>query len=78
MRNVLALQQAIRTIANETLPKDFERVKHYYSLFFMSPQVRHTLFWSLHYDVNDHLTYRRCWRVYGESRHSLSTNTRRY
>jgi exocyst complex component 4 len=37
MRNVLALQQSIKTITNEQKHTEFERAKRYYSLFFMSP-----------------------------------------
>ena len=39
MRNILALQQNMKTIALETRHVDFERVKRYYALFTLSPTV---------------------------------------
>jgi exocyst complex component 4 len=39
LRNILALQQRIRTIADEKQSMQLERAKRYYSLFFMSPTV---------------------------------------
>jgi exocyst complex component 4 len=39
LRNVLALQQSIKTITNKQKHTEFERAKRYYSLFFMSPPV---------------------------------------
>jgi exocyst complex component 4 len=39
MRNILALQQSIKTFTNEQKHTEFERAKRYYSLFFMSPTV---------------------------------------
>lgn len=39
MRNMLALQQSIRTITNNQRDGEFERAKRYYSMFFMTPQV---------------------------------------
>lgn len=39
MRNILALQQSIKTITKEQKYTEFEQVKRYYSLFFMSPSV---------------------------------------
>lgn len=39
IRNMLALQQSIKTITTELQNAEFERAKRYYSLFFMSPQV---------------------------------------
>ncbi len=39
MRNILALQQNIKTIALENHHVDFERVKRYYALFTLSPPV---------------------------------------
>jgi exocyst complex component 4 len=39
MRNILALQQSIKTITNEQRNTEFERAKRYYNLFFMSPPV---------------------------------------
>lgn len=38
MRNTLALQQSIKTLTNDQQDSEFERVKLYYSLFFISPQ----------------------------------------
>ncbi|KAF9457349.1 Sec8 exocyst complex component-specific domain-containing protein [Collybia nuda] len=39
LRNILALQQSIKTITNDQKNAEFERAKRYYSLFFMSPQT---------------------------------------
>lgn len=39
MRNMLALQQSVRTITNEAQDKEFERAKRYYSLFFVPSAV---------------------------------------
>ncbi|KAJ3554644.1 hypothetical protein NM688_g3000 [Phlebia brevispora] len=38
LRSILALQQNIRTIAQESRHADFERAKRYYSLFALSPR----------------------------------------
>jgi len=38
MRNVLALQQNLKTIAQDSRDVDFNRAKRYYSLFFINPQ----------------------------------------
>jgi exocyst complex component 4 len=43
MRNILALQQSIKTLTNDQQNTEFERAKRYYSLFFLTPQVRSTL-----------------------------------
>jgi hypothetical protein len=43
MRNILALQQSIKTITNEQKNTEFERAKRYYNLFFMSPLVSSTI-----------------------------------
>jgi exocyst complex component 4 len=40
LRNIIALQQGIRTITNEPQPRDLDHARRYYSLFFISPQVR--------------------------------------
>ena len=40
LRNILALQQNIRTIAQESQHADFERAKRYYNLFSLTPRVR--------------------------------------
>ncbi len=39
-RNILALQQNIKTIAQESQHTEFERAKRYYSFFSLSPSVR--------------------------------------
>jgi len=39
MRNISALQQSIKTLSDDQQDTEFERVKRYYSLFFVSPQV---------------------------------------
>ncbi|KAL6310091.1 Sec8 exocyst complex component-specific domain-containing protein [Sparassis latifolia] len=38
MRNILALQQNIKTITEDSYDGEFERAKRYYSLFMLSPQ----------------------------------------
>lgn len=39
MRNILALQQNIKTITDANQSNVFERVKRYYSMFRLSPPV---------------------------------------
>lgn len=39
MRNVFALQQGVRAIIKGQQAQVFERARHYYSLFFTSPEV---------------------------------------
>ena len=39
MRNILALQQNINTIADDSHSTQFDRVKRYYSLLLLSPPV---------------------------------------
>ncbi|PPQ62982.1 hypothetical protein CVT24_006088, partial [Panaeolus cyanescens] len=39
MRNILALQQSIKTLTDDSQDSEFERAKTYYSLYFISPQV---------------------------------------
>ncbi|KAG6860246.1 hypothetical protein C0995_013739 [Termitomyces sp. Mi166 len=39
LQNMLALQQCIKNLTNDPHNAEFERAKHYYSLFFLSPQV---------------------------------------
>lgn len=39
MRNILALQQNLRMITQNSQEAEFERAKRYYSLFYMEPQV---------------------------------------
>ena len=41
MRNILALQQGIRTIECAQQTAQLERARMYYSLFVMGPQVSH-------------------------------------
>ncbi|KAF4623818.1 hypothetical protein D9613_002144 [Agrocybe pediades] len=38
MRNVSALQQSIKTLSEDRQDAEFERVKRYYNLFFLTPQ----------------------------------------
>ena len=40
IRNILALQQSIKTLTNDIRGTDFDRAKKYYSLFFRTPAVR--------------------------------------
>lgn len=40
LRNILALQQSVKTLTNEERNTDFRRAKEYYALFFLSPAVR--------------------------------------
>ncbi|KAF8913032.1 exocyst complex component sec8 [Gymnopilus junonius] len=37
-RNILALQQCVRSLTDDARDSEFERAKRYYSLFFVSPQ----------------------------------------
>ena len=39
LRNILALQQSIKSLANDRQDSEFEKAKFYYSLFFISPKV---------------------------------------
>jgi len=39
LRNILALQQSIKSLTNDRQDSEFERAKLYYSLFFISPKV---------------------------------------
>lgn len=49
MRNMLALQQSIKTLTNDQQHTEFERAKQYYSLYYLVPQVilLHSLTWVL-------------------------------
>jgi len=40
IRNILALQQSIKTLTSDTRGADFDRAKKYYTLFFRTPTVR--------------------------------------
>jgi hypothetical protein len=39
-RNLLALQQSLKTLVDDPLGVDFERARSYWSLFFVGPNVR--------------------------------------
>ena len=39
IRNILALQQSIKTLTSDTRGADFDRAKKYYTLFFRTPAV---------------------------------------
>lgn len=39
LRNILALQQSIKSLTNDRQDSEFEKAKSYYSLFFVSPKV---------------------------------------
>lgn len=39
IRNILALQQSIKTLTSDTRGADFDRAKKYYTLFFRTPTV---------------------------------------
>lgn len=39
-RNMLALQQCVKTIARDPRDTEFERAKQYYALFSLNPAVR--------------------------------------
>lgn len=39
LRNILALQQGLKTITTDRQNSEFERAKTYFNLFFISPQV---------------------------------------
>jgi exocyst complex component 4 len=40
LRNVLALQQVVKTFTDDVPESEFEHAKEYFSLFFLTPQVR--------------------------------------
>jgi exocyst complex component 4 len=40
IRNILALQQSIKSITDDKQLTEFEQAKQYYSMFFESPQVK--------------------------------------
>ena len=44
LRNMLALQQNIKTIADDSISTQFDRAKRYYTLFLLTPPVRHIKF----------------------------------
>jgi exocyst complex component 4 len=39
LRNILALQQVVRTLTDDAQESEFDHAKEYFSLFFMTPQV---------------------------------------
>jgi exocyst complex component 4 len=39
LRNILALQQSIKSLTNDHQDSEFEKAKLYYALFFISPKV---------------------------------------
>ena len=39
LRNILALQQSIKSLTNDRQDSEFKKAKFYYSLFFISPKV---------------------------------------
>ena len=39
IRNILALQQSIKTLTSDTRGADFDRIKEHYTLFFRTPTV---------------------------------------
>lgn len=74
LRNIVALQQSIKTITNDHKNTAFERAKRYYSLFFMLPQVGSKSTMEEH---NSEGHYSRiCWTVFEKSSCSALTNTR--
>jgi exocyst complex component 4 len=46
-RNILALQQAVKTLTDDARDSEFERAKRYYALFSISPQVRPNLLYLI-------------------------------
>lgn len=42
-RNILALQQSIKTLTDDPQDAKFEHVQQYYTLFFITPQVSRTV-----------------------------------
>ena len=53
LRNILALQQSIKSLTNDRPDSEFEKAKLYYSLFFISPKV--FLLLCLHSHAEAHL-----------------------
>ncbi len=75
MRNMLALQQNIKTIMDDSSSTQFDRAKRYYSLFLLSPPVRLTVHACMITPAK--FSFRNCWTPSGKSRSSRSTSTRR-
>lgn len=53
MRNMLALQQSIKTLTNDQQHTEFERAKKYYSLYYLTPQVCTQLISFIQLDTSD-------------------------
>lgn len=73
-RNVLALQQNIKIIA-EGLQVEFDRAKRYYALFTKLPSVS-IFFLGLNPSKLMNTRYRISWTPFARSRSSRSTSTR--
>jgi len=39
LRNILALQQVVKTLTDDVQESEFDHAKEYFSLFFLTPQV---------------------------------------
>jgi len=73
MRNILALQQGLRTLDANQQDTDFEKAKRYYGLFSMTPRVRtlpHTHATSTYNDI------RKCWMISSNTGALALRNTR--
>jgi exocyst complex component 4 len=43
LRNIFALQQVVKTLTDDEQESEFDHAKEYFSLFFLTPQVRNHL-----------------------------------
>ena len=72
LRNVLALQQGVKSLTMDKHDAEFEHAKAYFVLFFISPQVSSndsSACWILN-------LARRCLMVFGKCKYSRLTNIR--
>ena len=63
LRNILALQQSTKTWTNHQEGHVFERAKQYYSLYYISPQVRNKGCRCMHQIILD----RKCWMAFAKT-----------
>ena len=75
MRNILALQQNIKTIAHDGQRAGFERAKRYYTLCSLSPLV--SALPLAHDFLMKRIYFRNYWTSFERSKNSPLTSTRR-
>lgn len=76
-RNILAMQQNLKTIMDGPLEAELERAKKYYSLYALAPAVRLLFLQHCRYMLITLLCRRGCWRELSSTLTSRSTSTRR-